>query len=117
MPQQAHRAQRSRKHGWRKPPNSVFVGRPTKWANPWTVIEGRRTAVEAVALYRAYALREFSPAVVQAELSGKVLLCWCDEDEACHADVLVELANRAFPAKERKHRPPLALLRSSDLVG
>lgn len=28
------------------------------------------------------------------ELRGKDLLCFCPEGEACHGDVLIELANR-----------------------
>lgn len=28
------------------------------------------------------------------ELRGKDLLCWCAADELCHADILLELANR-----------------------
>lgn len=28
------------------------------------------------------------------ELRGKGLACWCKEDEPCHADVLLEIANQ-----------------------
>jgi hypothetical protein len=28
------------------------------------------------------------------ELRGKNLACWCRLDQSCHADVLLELANR-----------------------
>jgi hypothetical protein len=28
------------------------------------------------------------------ELRGKDLACWCREDQACHADILLEKANR-----------------------
>lgn len=31
---------------------------------------------------------------IQAELRGKDLACWCRPGEPCHADVLLELANR-----------------------
>lgn len=30
---------------------------------------------------------------IQRELKGKVLACWCEEGELCHADTLVEIAN------------------------
>lgn len=30
------RIQRQRTKGWRMPPNTVYVGRPTTWGNPWT---------------------------------------------------------------------------------
>lgn len=27
------------------------------------------------------------------ELAGRTLVCWCDDQGPCHADVLIELAN------------------------
>lgn len=33
----------------------------------------------------------------RAELSGRDLMCWCPPGEPCHADVLLEVANRAAP--------------------
>lgn len=32
--------------------------------------------------------------VARAELRGKDLCCWCNPNQICHADVLLELANR-----------------------
>lgn len=37
----------------------------------------------------------------QIELAGKNLACWCKPGEPCHADVLLELANRPDPAEGR----------------
>lgn len=31
---------------------------------------------------------------IQRELRGKTLMCWCPLDQPCHADVLIELANK-----------------------
>lgn len=31
------RIQRKRTKGWKMPENTVYVGRPTKWGNPWRV--------------------------------------------------------------------------------
>ena len=31
------RIQRKRTKGWRMPPNTVYVGRPTIWGNPFPV--------------------------------------------------------------------------------
>lgn len=31
---------------------------------------------------------------IKRELRGKDLACWCAPDQACHADVLLEIANR-----------------------
>ena len=43
---------------------------------------------------------EFSVADVQHELRGKNLACWCPLDEPCHADVLLELANKRPTARK-----------------
>lgn len=89
MPQ---RVQLSRKKGWKMPPNTVKVSRPGKWGNPFSVAEYGREL--AVANYR---LRMLGLAAIGAldlsELRGKNLACWCRLDEACHADVLIEMAN------------------------
>ncbi len=35
----------------------------------------------------------FSTGDVRRELAGKNLACWCRLDQACHADILLEVAN------------------------
>lgn len=117
------RIQRKRTKGWRMPEGCVYVGRPTKWGNPFVVGEmqpwrHRRdlggtivtTAEQAVALYRQELIRELNrgdPASDRAldmvlELRGKDLACFCPLDQPCHADVLLELAN-AQPEKGDDH--------------
>lgn len=76
-------------------PYDVYVGRPTKWGNPFVIgRDGSRELV--IAKYRAWIQRQ--PALLAAlpELKDKVLGCWC-APLACHADVLVELANKEKP--------------------
>jgi hypothetical protein len=73
----------------------VYVGRPTKWGNPHRV--GPLSAADAVARYRADLLAGRLPITVddaRRELRGRNLLCWCPSDHPCHADVLLDLANR-----------------------
>lgn len=36
------RIQRRRVKGWRMPEGAVYVGRPSKWGNPFTVMNGHR---------------------------------------------------------------------------
>ena len=87
------RIQRKRTKGWRMPPNTVYVGRPTKWGNPFTVEEGIMTPEEAVMCYGIYRLREVRPYL--GELRGKDVACWCPLDaEWCHGDLLLRVANR-----------------------
>jgi uncharacterized protein DUF4326 len=91
------RIQRSRKKGWSMPANAIYVGRPTRWGNPYPVeMFGRDEAIRRFRLlfdqHRQGKPTEFSLPRVE-ELRGKDLVCWCKLDEACHADVLLEIAN------------------------
>jgi len=111
MPEKPRRIQRKRTKGWRMPPNTVYVGRPSKWGNPrdwreWIRVsrdqtDARRSAT--IVFWDAMLAGEKSvhwrPAIQWMrehlhELRGKNLACWCKPDEPCHADVLLELANR-----------------------
>jgi hypothetical protein len=106
------------------PEGAVYVGRPTKFGNPWSVegyfdagYSGSTDDAVAACLenYRAWMTRSVSswsgdiptgplkalgrPMVYNeppdvSELRGKDLACWCPLDQQCHADVLLELANR-----------------------
>ena len=74
------------------PPEAVYIGRGSKWANPFHIgPDGTRT--EVVAKYEQW-LQE-SPLLAQVgELAGKDLVCHC-APRACHGQVLMRLANRA----------------------
>ena len=88
------RIQRKRTRGWTMPPNAVYVGRPTKWGNPFQMDKDQPRHV-ALSQYRSYVLsRPDLLAAAQQELRGKDLACWCREGEICHADVLIEIANQ-----------------------
>lgn len=111
------RIQLSRKKGFKLPANAVSVARPHKFGNPFTIIGCRdagyigddntiaRICVDA---FRAWlgplwrnnwdgkdsdTAREI---LLQGlpELRGKDLACWCKLDAPCHADVLLEIANK-----------------------
>ena len=90
------RIQRKRTKGWRMPENTVYVGRPGIWGNPYVVGKGFpriQTAAEAVERYRAKCYGPVHYAGTSI-LRGKDLACWCPLDQPCHADVLLEWANR-----------------------
>ncbi len=80
------------KHHKNYPPSAVYVGRPTKWGNPYTVADyGKDKAIE---LYEMY-LDQLNPELAEdakRELRGKDLVCWC-APKPCHADVLLRIAN------------------------
>lgn len=92
MPQ---RVQRRRIKGWQMPANTVYVGRPTRWGNPFRVGE-HLNREQAVAAYREYIQARIAAEPGRydlEELRGQDLACWCPLDQPCHADVLLELAN------------------------
>jgi uncharacterized protein DUF4326 len=109
------RIQRRRTRGWRMPEGAVYVGRPSRWGNPyrWSAypsishdFEGEPYAISASAR-RGFAVTDFRSAVqygigsidypsreeIRRELAGRDLVCWCPKGQPCHADVLLELAN------------------------
>lgn len=103
-----------KKGGWRKDhPDAVIVARGTKWGNRYrvgdrypTVRGGHkliRDRATAVALYTKWVSQwagSYSAEMIR-ELRGKDLACWCPLDQPCHADVLLELANRPLASVER----------------
>lgn len=86
------RLQRSRRRGYRIPPGARYVGRPSRWGNPFRA-PYEYTRAEALRLFRIYALDGRRGYDWLAPLVGRDLVCWCRLDEPCHADVLLELAN------------------------
>lgn len=62
----------------------------SKWANPY-VIGKDGTREEVLALYRAYITDNAELMAALPELLNKTLVCWC-APEACHCDILKELA-------------------------
>lgn len=75
------------------PKDAVYVGRPTVWGNPF-VVGKDGTREEVVRKYRER-IENFGPnsfIEIKKQLKGKDLVCWC-APKACHADVLLEIAN------------------------
>jgi hypothetical protein len=88
------RIQRKRTKGWKMPENTVYVGRPTKWGNP-IKINKEIDREKAVVMYATiYALQPSLIRDAKEELKGKNLACFCPIDQPCHADILLELANK-----------------------
>lgn len=117
------RIQRRRTAGWTAPLDPqgrrpVYVGRNTRWGNPWTITETKtgwtitrdwrggwdikptehptREAAHKVAadLYREWlATNTDLTARAKEGLAGRTLMCWCPKTQPCHADVLLDVAN------------------------
>jgi hypothetical protein len=95
------------------PAGAVYVGRATrsgwtqsKWANPFqpdkltntgaVLVKRDGSRAEVLRKYREWICEDPGAAPLRAalpELRGRDLLCWC-VPRWCHADVLLEMANR-----------------------
>jgi len=91
----------------KREPFDIYIGRPSKWGNPFTHIKGlpgistktgtlavyevesRDAAVEA---YEEWIQTQPDLLAALPQLKGMVLGCWC-APQRCHGDVLVRLAN------------------------
>ena len=105
------RIQRSRQHKQVSPNGLpvVYVGRPSKWGNPFKVgvslrkepkeskyDYARMSVDDAVNAYKEiiqYWINKEPGKYNLSELKDKNLSCWCSLTCKCHADVLLELAN------------------------
>jgi hypothetical protein len=82
---------------WPLPADCVYVGRnakrgDVKWGNPFKVVRDG-TRVEVIAKYRDWIVQQPDRMAELPELCGKDLVCHC-APLPCHAEVLLELANR-----------------------
>ncbi|MCZ2129514.1 MAG: DUF4326 domain-containing protein [Bacteroidia bacterium] len=102
------RVQRKRTKGYRIPENTKYVGRPTKWGNPFRVED--LGAEESVKRYKEcilnnamcyYYIDEIEASIQfdrfkwmsenLEQLRGFDLACFCSLSVPCHADALIEL--------------------------
>ena len=124
------RIQRKRTKGWKMPENTVYVGRPGLFGNPFysRPDAGPRSFSFEVWMFRRWLYKSLGLTILEnpkaVELSnfiekmatpfcekendanaerikqalpllrGMNLACWCPLDQPCHADVLLELANK-----------------------
>jgi hypothetical protein len=117
------RVQRKRTKGWKMPPGTVYVGRPTQFGNPFTPEQywdagysgGFTVAMQhCVDAYRAWLEgrkhwahgHHLPPMPSITGLRGKNLACWCQIGEPCHADVLLELANGPHGMSQHQRSEP-----------
>lgn len=73
------------------PANTVYVGRPSKWGNPYPLYaEYDRQLV--IDLYRGWLEAKLEKdSHFLDELKGKDLACWCPLDKPCHADIILKI--------------------------
>lgn len=95
------------KHVHGIPKGAVYIGRGSKWGNPFTSIQGRNTKAsevvgsreEAIEKYRQWLWNNIQAGEIQlqelADLHGKDLVCFC-APKPCHGDVLERAAKWAL---------------------
>ncbi len=82
----------------KKHPYDIYIGRGSKWGNPYTHIKDRQTKAdhivssrkEAINMYRKWIMLRPDLLAELSELQGKTLGCYC-KPNSCHGDVLIEL--------------------------
>lgn len=108
------RIQRKRTKGWRMPPNTVYVGRGSKWGNPFAINRTYwnnacliaigekyypdglyiKNVGQSLLVYKKYLKWALKNNILNLEeLKGKNLACGCPIDQPCHADILLEITN------------------------
>lgn len=86
------------KHYHKSTSNDVYIGRGSKWGNPYSHKSNTKAKFicsnrkEAIKLYREYITNGDGKHLLNDlhELRNKNLVCFC-KPKACHGDVLVEL--------------------------
>jgi len=102
------------------PDNSIYVGRPTKFGNPFKLVDGtifyyciNRTILspwiiydhgksdyileDLIYYYELWITGKLTDSIGLPdlpdikELRGKDLVCWCPLEKPCHVDVLIKL--------------------------
>ena len=86
----------------RKSKFDVYIGRPSKWGNPFKIKKGEsREAV--LNKYRKWLASQPELLSTLNELKGKTLGCWC-KPESCHGDILAELADACTESETPKQK-------------
>lgn len=87
----------------RKENYDIYIGRPSKWGNPYSHINDGKTLATNIVKTREDAINSYRKWITEGkgkhllndlhELKDKTLGCWC-KPKSCHGDVLVELVNK-----------------------
>jgi len=89
----------------------VFIGRGSKWGNPFTHIKDKKTLAdfvvetreEAIESYREYLAGNQELLDSLDELEGKTLGCYC-KPESCHGDIILEFLTKRKMVKFLKNK-------------
>ena len=87
---------------FKREPHDEYIGRPSKWGNPFTHIADKKTAAQFIVASREEAVQKYKEWILEGdgqwlldhlhELEGKTLGCWC-APKLCHGNALIEIIN------------------------
>lgn len=81
----------------KKAPFDVYIGRPSKWGNPFPITPSC-SREESISKYKKFLWGQIQAGEVSLEelaaLHNKTLACWC-APKPCHGDVLTKAADWA----------------------
>lgn len=83
----------------KKEPYDVYIGRPSKWGNPY-IIGPDGTREEVIQKYEEHVRSSKILMRALPSLEGKVLGCWCPP-RPCHGEVLIKLLEELKHGNER----------------
>ena len=102
---------------FKKYPHDVYIGRPSKWANPYTHKDLDRTLAKFQVSSRKEAIEGYENHLNESglikdidELRGKILGCWCcnkpadgsEKNFLCHGQVLAKYLNSELKNKQKQ---------------
>lgn len=79
----------------KKEPYDVYIGRPSKFGNPFVVgVDGTRS--RCVEMYAEWVVTQHDLLNDIKSLKGLVLGCWCKKNgnEPCHGDIIARIADK-----------------------
>jgi hypothetical protein len=98
----------------KKEPYDVYIGRPSKWGNPFTHIKDKKTLAEFVVKTRKESIDKYAEWILTQpelledlhELKDMRLGCFC-APKACHGHILAKLADELVDVKpEEEYNVP-----------
>lgn len=86
-------------YSWKSDPNAVYIGRPSKWGNPFKLKDYPLEAcLEKYKEYLNAKLKEDSHFL--DPLKRKNLVCFCPLDQPCHADIIMKVLEKEEERRE-----------------
>jgi hypothetical protein len=102
---------------FKKYDHDIYIGRPSKWENPYTHKDLNKTKAKFQVPTRKEAIESYEKYLIDSdlikdidELRGKILGCWCcnkpadgsEKNFLCHGQVLAKYLNSELKNKQKQ---------------